>query len=69
MTVREAMNDLSPNHREVLEALYARGERAVDVAARLGVPAATIRTRSFHALKALAASLDGRGIDATFAVG
>ena len=69
MTVRAAMDALSANHREVLEALYTRGERAVDVAARLGVPAATVRTRSFHALKALAASLDRLGIDATFAVG
>lgn len=68
MTVREAMAELSPSHREVLEALYARGERAVDVAERLGVPAATVRTRSFHALKALAASLDRHGIDATLAM-
>ena len=66
MTVREALEDLTPTHREVLEALYVRGERSVDVAERLGVPAATVRTRSFHALKSLGESLSRRGVDASW---
>lgn len=67
MTVREALLDLSAAHREVLEALYVRGERSVDVAERLGVPAATVRTRSFHALKSLGECLARRGVDAHWA--
>ena len=63
LTVRAAMNEISATHREVLEALYGRGERAVEVADRLGVPAATIRTRSFHGLRALSDVLHRMGVD------
>lgn len=65
LTVREALTMLSPAHREVVEAVYGRGERAVEVAERLGIPAATVRTRSFHGLRALAAALETLGFEPT----
>ncbi len=64
LTVRQALDEVSDPHREVLEALYGRGERAVDVAERLGVPSATVRTRAFHGLRSLAASLERIGYEA-----
>jgi RNA polymerase sigma-70 factor (ECF subfamily) len=64
LTVQQALSDLSESQREVLTALYGRGERAVDVAERLGIPAATVRTRAFHGLRSLAASLDRLGYEA-----
>ena len=63
LTVQQALDDVSEPHREVLDALYGRGERAVDVAERLGVPAATVRTRAFHGLRSLAASLERLGYE------
>ncbi len=63
ITVREALDTLTPAHREVVEAVYGRGERAVEVAERLGIPAATVRTRSFHGLRALGVALQRLGFD------
>ena len=63
LALRQALDSLSPSHREVVEAVYGRGERAVDVAERLGLPAATIRTRSFHGLRALGAALTQLGFE------
>ncbi|HEY6398381.1 MAG TPA: sigma-70 family RNA polymerase sigma factor, partial [Solirubrobacteraceae bacterium] len=64
LTMQQALADISESQREVLTALYAHGERAVDVAERLGIPAATVRTRAFHGLRALAASLERLGFEA-----
>jgi RNA polymerase sigma-70 factor (ECF subfamily) len=63
LTVQQALGEVSESQREVLTALYGRGERAVDVAERLGVPAATVRTRAFHGLRSLAASLERLGYE------
>jgi RNA polymerase sigma-70 factor, ECF subfamily len=63
LTVKQALEGVSETHREVLDALYGRGERAVEVAERLGVPAATVRTRAFHGLRSLAASLEQLGYE------
>lgn len=68
MTVREALAELSPQHREVLELIYREGHRAVDVAGQLGIPVGTVRTRSFYALRALADALDRLGFDPAWAV-
>lgn len=62
-TVQQALKTLSPVHREVVEAVYGRGERAVEVAERLGIPAATVRTRSFHGLRALGEALHRLGYE------
>ncbi len=61
ITVRQALETLNESQRAIIEAIYGRGERAVEIADRLGVPAATIRSRAFHGLRALANSLDDLG--------
>jgi RNA polymerase sigma-70 factor, ECF subfamily len=61
ITVRQALDTLKENQRVIVEAIYGHGERAVEIADRLGVPAATIRSRAFHGLRALADSLDDLG--------
>lgn len=52
-TVRSALARLSPEHREALVETYLRGRPYMEVAAELGVPVATVRTRVFYGLKAL----------------
>lgn len=51
--LRSGLVRLSPEHRHVLVELYLRDRSAEDVAARLGVPAGTIRSRSHYARRAL----------------
>jgi RNA polymerase sigma-70 factor, ECF subfamily len=65
LTVRQALDCLSEKHRTIVEALYGRGERAVDVADQLDIPQATVRTRAFHGLRALADTLDKLGFEPT----
>jgi RNA polymerase sigma-70 factor (ECF subfamily) len=62
LDVREALNSLSDAHREVLELSYGSQLKQTEIAARLGIPLGTVKTRSFHALRSLKAALDQRGI-------
>jgi RNA polymerase sigma-70 factor, ECF subfamily len=61
--VEEALHRLSDEHRRAVVEVYYQGRSAVDVAADLGVPAATIRSRLFYGLRALRLSLDELGWD------
>jgi RNA polymerase sigma-70 factor (ECF subfamily) len=55
------MSALSPEHRAVLVETYYRG-RSVNQAARvLGVPAGTVKSRTYYALRALRLALQERG--------
>jgi RNA polymerase sigma-70 factor (ECF subfamily) len=55
------MSSLSPEHRAVLVETYYRG-RSVNQAARvLGVPAGTVKSRTYYALRALRLALQERG--------
>lgn len=48
-----ALDQLSPAHRQVLVAIYIHDTPAQRVAATLGIPPATVRTRLHYALRAL----------------
>jgi RNA polymerase sigma-70 factor (ECF subfamily) len=48
-----AMNELSPVHREVLVEVYLRDRSADHVAASLGIPVGTVRSRLHYALNAI----------------
>jgi RNA polymerase sigma-70 factor (ECF subfamily) len=62
MTVSDAMGALSAAHREILVETYLKG-RTVDEAARaLGLPAGTVRSRVFYALRSLKLALQERGV-------
>ncbi len=53
MVLLGAMEELSPEHRAVLRALYFQGNTVEEASVSLGVPAGTIKSRSYHALRRL----------------
>jgi RNA polymerase sigma-70 factor, ECF subfamily len=57
--VREALADLSPDQRQVLEMAYFGGKTQVQIAEELAIPLGTVKTRTFAALKKLRAALEG----------
>ncbi|ARF81008.1 sigma-70 family RNA polymerase sigma factor [Kitasatospora aureofaciens] len=62
MTVADALADLSPAHREVIVETYLRGRTAKEAATELGIPAGTVRSRVFYALRSLRLALEERGV-------
>jgi RNA polymerase sigma-70 factor (ECF subfamily) len=64
LTVRDAMQSLSPAHRQVLELFYGQDRKQSEIAELLGLPLGTVKTRSYYALRALKLALQERGIDA-----
>jgi RNA polymerase sigma-70 factor, ECF subfamily len=60
--MRQAMARLSPEHRAVLTQVHYRGLSVVDAAAELGIPAGTVTSRAYHALRALRLVLDELGV-------
>jgi RNA polymerase sigma-70 factor, ECF subfamily len=63
LMVREAVDSLSPAHRQVLM-LSEAGLTQTQIAARLELPLGTVKTRTFHALRALRAALARKGFPA-----
>ncbi len=62
LEVRAAMSALSPKHRETLELAYDEDLSQSQIAARLGIPLGTVKTRAYHALRALKGELERRGV-------
>jgi RNA polymerase sigma-70 factor, ECF subfamily len=60
LIVREAVDSLSTAHRQVL-ILAEAGLSQSQIAARLELPLGTVKTRTFHALRALRATLAKKG--------
>jgi RNA polymerase sigma-70 factor, ECF subfamily len=58
----EALQALSPAHREVLELQYHSDLTQTQVAERLGVPIGTVKSRTLYAMRALARELKDRGL-------
>jgi RNA polymerase sigma-70 factor (ECF subfamily) len=52
--LRHAVNNLSPDHREILDLVYYQERSVDDCALILSIPAATVKTRMFYARKKLA---------------
>jgi RNA polymerase sigma-70 factor, ECF subfamily len=52
--VRRCLGRLSPAHREVIDLVYYHEKSVDEVAAIVGVPAATVKTRMFYSRKRLA---------------
>ena len=61
--VQDALESLTPAHREVLTLVTQEGLTQSQAANRLGLPLGTVKTRMFHGLKALRAALAERGYD------
>ncbi|WP_433327316.1 sigma-70 family RNA polymerase sigma factor [Spirillospora sp. CA-294931] len=64
VVVTEALNSLSPAHREILTETVLR-DRTVNQAAQiLEIPAGTVKSRVYYALRALRVALEERGVKA-----
>jgi RNA polymerase sigma-70 factor (ECF subfamily) len=59
MVVLDALDRLTPEHREVLVELYYRGRTTAEAAAVLRVPQGTVKSRSYNALRAMRAAIAG----------
>jgi DNA-directed RNA polymerase specialized sigma24 family protein len=60
--VADALRSLRPEHRGVLLETCYRGRSVAEAAAVLGIPAGTIKTRTFSALRSLKLALEDRGL-------
>ncbi|MFI8266193.1 MULTISPECIES: sigma-70 family RNA polymerase sigma factor [unclassified Streptomyces] len=61
LDVRDALRSLSPEHRAVLVQIHFRGASVCEAAQALGVPAGTVKSRTYYALRALREALPGYG--------
>ena len=60
--VAEALASLRPDHRKVIVETYYRGCTVAEAATTLGIPAGTVKSRTYYALKALKLALQERGL-------
>jgi RNA polymerase sigma-70 factor (ECF subfamily) len=60
--VADALNQLSERHREVLVVCFFQGHSVAEAAARLGVAAGTVKSRTHYALRALKLVLEENGV-------
>jgi RNA polymerase sigma-70 factor (ECF subfamily) len=61
MIVREALDSLSPEQAEVIRLGQENGLTQSQIAKRLNLPLGTVKTRSFHGMRALRSALIERG--------
>ncbi|MEW6451263.1 MAG: sigma-70 family RNA polymerase sigma factor [Pseudomonadota bacterium] len=61
--IREALNGLSAEHKEIIDLVYYHEKSVEEVAEIVGIPEATVKTRMFYARKKLAELLKARGIE------
>nr|WP_260867962.1 sigma-70 family RNA polymerase sigma factor [Streptomyces sp. SAJ15] len=64
MTISDALGDLTDAHREALVETYFKGRTVNEAAEVLRVPAGTVRSRVFYALRSMRLSLEERGVTA-----
>lgn len=56
-TVRLALQQIKPEHREVLVEMYYKGSSVAEAAQRLGIPEGTVKSRTYYAVRALHAAI------------
>jgi RNA polymerase sigma-70 factor, ECF subfamily len=61
--VEEAMRRIGDQHRQVLVETYYRGRPYAEVAAELGVPEGTVKSRVYYGLRALRVVLEEMGYE------
>jgi RNA polymerase sigma-70 factor, ECF subfamily len=61
--IRECLQKLSVDHREIIDLVYYHDRSVDEVAAVVGIPSGTVKTRMFYARKRLAELLKEAGID------
>jgi RNA polymerase sigma-70 factor (ECF subfamily) len=60
--VAQALSTLSPDHRAVLIETFFRGRSVAEAAVALGIPEGTVKSRAFHAVRALRQDLTLKGV-------
>lgn len=60
--VREALTQLSVPHRSVIDELYYRGSTVAETARTLSIPAGTVKSRAYYAVRVLRAALEEMGV-------
>jgi RNA polymerase sigma-70 factor (ECF subfamily) len=60
--VEDALARLQPDHRAVVLALYYQRLTVVEAAVELRIPAGTVKSRAFYAVRSLRAILDEMGV-------
>ena len=60
--VAEALRQLSDAHRAVLVECFYRGRSVAEAALRLGIPAGTVKSRTYYALRQLRLALEELGV-------
>ncbi|NEM08254.1 sigma-70 family RNA polymerase sigma factor [Geodermatophilus normandii] len=61
--VEEALRRIGEEHRTAIVQTHLRGRPHGEVAAELGIPVGTLRSRVFYGLKALRLALDEMGVE------
>lgn len=61
--VEEALRRITPEHRVCLVETHLRGRPYAEVAAELGIPVGTLRTRLFYGLRALRVVMEEMGVE------
>jgi RNA polymerase sigma-70 factor (ECF subfamily) len=61
--IRACIEELSADHRTILDLVYYQEQSVAEAAEILGIPEATVKTRMFYARKKLSELLLARGID------
>jgi RNA polymerase sigma-70 factor, ECF subfamily len=61
--VEEALRRIGEDHRAAIVQTHLRGRPHAEVAAELGVPVGTLRSRVFYGLKALRLALEEMGVE------
>jgi RNA polymerase sigma-70 factor (ECF subfamily) len=61
--LRRCLAQLSPAHREIIDLAYYHERTVEEVAAIVGIPAATVKTRMFYARQQLAEHLRAAGVE------
>ncbi|WP_411093478.1 sigma-70 family RNA polymerase sigma factor [Streptomyces sp. 049-1] len=61
LVVRDALQALTPAHRDALTATFLSGQTAQQAAAVLGIPTGTVKSRVHYALRSIRTVLEERG--------
>ncbi len=63
----DAMSELTESHRQVIEQIYFRGRTVAETALLMDLPAGTVKSRSYYALRALRQAIEPRVADVELA--
>lgn len=63
MVAMQALEELSADHRNVLQCVYLEGRTVSETAEKLGIPPGTVKSRTYYALRVLRDRFDDLGLD------